>query len=147
VTLAIRPAHSALLHTIREAPGSPRVVVIGAVAVGHHIPLARETGDVDLAIVAEEAVVEAILTGADWVRERGATQRWRHEESEMSSSIGALPARSRAPPSPSIVISRRIASMTSPSDAGVLALVTSFAGRAIRRSCAHATRGELSGNA
>jgi predicted nucleotidyltransferase len=93
VTLAIRPAHSALLHSIREAPGSPRVVVIGAVAVGHHIPLARETGDVDLAIVAEEAVVEAILIGADWVRERGATQRWRHEESE--SIVDVLPATSR----------------------------------------------------
>lgn len=82
MTLAIRPAHSALLASIRQAPGSPRVVVIGAVAVGHHIPLARETGDVDLAIVAEEAVVDAILTGADWVREKSAKQRWRHEESE-----------------------------------------------------------------
>ena len=75
VTLAIRPAHSALLASIRHAPGSPRVVVIGAVAVGHHIPLARETGDVDLATVAEETEVKAILTAANWVREKNAKQR------------------------------------------------------------------------
>jgi hypothetical protein len=93
VTLAIRPAHSALLASIRQAPGSPRVVVIGAVAVGHHIPLARETGDVNLAIVAEETEVEAILTDAGWDREKSAKHRWRHGESE--SIVDILPASPR----------------------------------------------------
>ena len=92
MTLAIRPAHAALLASIRQAPGSPRVVVIGAVAVAYHVPLGRETGDVDLVIVAEEPEVAAILTTADWVQEN-ATQRWRHEES--ASIVDVLPATPR----------------------------------------------------
>ena len=91
--LAIRPAHSALLASIRQAPGSPRVVVIGAVALLHHVPLYRETGDVDLAIVAEEIVVKAILTATEWVRDERAKQRWRHEASD--SIVDIMPATSR----------------------------------------------------
>jgi predicted nucleotidyltransferase len=93
VKLAIRSAHSALLASIREAPGSPRVVVIGATAVLHHLSPYRETGDIDLAIVAEEGEVKAILAAAAWVRDDHAKQRWRHEASD--SIVDILPATSR----------------------------------------------------
>lgn len=93
MTLAIRPPHAALLSVIRQAPGSPRVVVIGAVAISHHLRLGRETGDVDLAIVAEEPVVTAILTETDWERDERVKQRWRHEES--GSVVDVLPATPR----------------------------------------------------
>jgi len=93
MTLTIRPAHTALMAHIREAPSSPRFVVIGAVAVAHHVGLGRETGDVDLAIVAEEKEIKTLLEQASWLRETTRTQRWRHKDSD--SMVDVLPATAR----------------------------------------------------
>ena len=93
MSLAVTPAHLALLANIRRSPLSPRVVVIGAVAVLHHLRLRRDTGDIDLAVVAEETQCIAILTSAGWRRDSHAKQRWRHDESE--SIVDVLPASAR----------------------------------------------------
>lgn len=89
MTLAIRPAHFALLASIRRAPEAPRVVVIGATALLHFLALPRTTSDVDFAIVAEQEEVEAMIGGAGWTRDKTATHRWRHAESQ--SIIDVLP--------------------------------------------------------
>jgi len=93
VSLAITPAHSALLASIQRAPGAPRVVVIGATALLHHISLGRVTGDIDLAIVAEEEEINELIASAGWTRDERAKQRWRHAES--NDVVDLLPATPR----------------------------------------------------
>ena len=66
MTLAIRPAQATLLAALRRA-GQPRFVVIGATALHHHVPLRRQTADVDLAVVAdpEEIASAALFLASD----------------------------------------------------------------------------------
>src|SRR5690348_17206068 len=82
MTLAVTPTHIELLTKIRSARGRPRVVVIGAAAIQHHVVLPRVTADVDLAIVAEPNEVDRLVEKAGWVRDGRATQRWRHPTTE-----------------------------------------------------------------
>lgn len=91
--LGLRSTHSELLVRIRESPGSPRVVLIGAAALVCQIPLGRETGDVDLAIAAEQPFFNAVLHGAGWSQDKHAKHRWRHDDGD--SVVDVLPATAR----------------------------------------------------
>lgn len=89
MTLAISPAHCGLLLGLRRADPPRRVVVIGAAALGHHIPLARTTADVDLVIVADAAETNALLGSLGWKRDQQHRQRWRDG---LANIVDALPA-------------------------------------------------------
>jgi hypothetical protein len=81
MTLPVSPAHARLLAALSRGKDRPRFVIIGAVALGHHISLPRATADVDLALVAELDEVDSILTMAGWRRDGRMPQRW-HDEDE-----------------------------------------------------------------
>jgi predicted nucleotidyltransferase len=91
VTLNVAPPHARLLAALRRAK-KPRFVVIGAVALDHHVPLARRTGDVDLAIVAEAEEILALLAKHGWMPDKRKTQRWTDAGGEK---IDVLPASPR----------------------------------------------------
>ena len=52
------------------------MVVFGAVALGHHLVLERDTKDVDLALALEADALERLLVPLGWSRDRFAAQRW-----------------------------------------------------------------------
>lgn len=74
MTLGLAPSHARLLADLRAA--GHRFVVIGAIAVGHHVDLERKTSDVDLALVAAPGDVDAILRDFGWTRDPKIRQRW-----------------------------------------------------------------------
>ncbi len=88
--MKLTPAHATLLTSILEQPDAPRVVVIGAAAILHHVPLKRFTDDLDLAIVADERAVNELLASANWERDQKALQRWRAPDG--NAIVDALPA-------------------------------------------------------
>lgn len=59
----------------------------------HHLGAHRETGDVDLAIVAEEREVVELIDAAKWKRDERRKHRWRHEPTH--SIVDVLPASPR----------------------------------------------------
>lgn len=92
MTLMVSAAHAELLAALSRGKDRPRFVIIGAVALGHHIPLARATADVDLALVAEPDEVDSLLRMAGWLRDGRMPQRW-HDNA--GSKVDVLPATSR----------------------------------------------------
>jgi predicted nucleotidyltransferase len=95
VTLTVAPPHTSLLAALRRAK-KPRFVVIGAVALDHHVPLARRTGDVDLAIVAEADEIHALLTKHGWEADKRKSQRWRDAGGHEIDVLPATPRLLRA---------------------------------------------------
>lgn len=89
MTLAISSAHSDLLLAIGRSQGAPRVVVIGAAALGHHVPLTRTTADVDFVVVADAIEISALLDSLAWRRDPKQKQRWRDRHGNM---VDVLPA-------------------------------------------------------
>jgi predicted nucleotidyltransferase len=89
VSLAISPAHGDLLGALRHSERAPRVVVIGAAALSHHIRLRRSTADVDLVIVAEADEIRALLESVQWRRDPRQPQRWRDGSNNI---VDVLPA-------------------------------------------------------
>ncbi|MBX3229003.1 MAG: nucleotidyl transferase AbiEii/AbiGii toxin family protein [Labilithrix sp.] len=75
MTLAISSAHADLLVALRRTDEAPRVVVIGATALGHHVAL-RPTADVDLAIAADPGRISELLQRQGWKADRRLPQRW-----------------------------------------------------------------------
>ena len=90
MTLAITPAQAELLVALRGV-GSPRVVVIGATALHHHVKLSRLTADIDLVIVAELAEISDLLASHRWERDKRMWQRWYRDGSQLD----VLPATPR----------------------------------------------------
>lgn len=76
MTLHLRPAEASALLKLNECGPHVRFVVIGAVAVGHHVTLSRPTADVDLAIVVAPADLDALLHPLGWQRDPRLKQRW-----------------------------------------------------------------------
>jgi hypothetical protein len=90
MTLAIRPAQATLLAALRRA-GRPRFVVIGATALHHHVPLRRQTADVDLAVVADPEEIAAVLRSQrGWTADPTHADRWKNGDE----SVDVVPASS-----------------------------------------------------
>ena len=83
MTLAIRPAQATLLAALRRA-GRPRFVVIGATALHHHVPLRRQTADVDLAVVADPEEIGAVLRAQrGWIPDPAHADRWKNGDERL----------------------------------------------------------------
>jgi predicted nucleotidyltransferase len=83
MTLAVRPAQASLLAALRRA-GQPRFVVIGATALHHHVPLRRQTADVDLAVVADPAEIAAVLRSQrGWTPDSAHADRWQNGDERL----------------------------------------------------------------
>jgi predicted nucleotidyltransferase len=82
MTLDIRPAQARLLASIRRA-AAPRFVVIGAIALRHHVRLQRETHDVDLAVVADHDEIASVMSGHGWKRDAAHVDRWMHGDERI----------------------------------------------------------------
>jgi hypothetical protein len=74
MTLAARPAQTRLLKGLLDE--QQRFVVVGAAALLHHVPLPRLTNDIDLAVVADDARIEALLRRYGWEPDRSHARRW-----------------------------------------------------------------------
>ena len=90
MTLAITPVQAELLVALRRR-GSPRLVVIGATALHHHVNLPRPTADIDLVIVAELQEISELLASHGWERDKRTWQRWFRDGSQLD----VLPATPR----------------------------------------------------
>jgi predicted nucleotidyltransferase len=53
-----------------------RFVIIGAAALLHHVELPRITNDIDLAVVADNARIHALLAGYGWKPDQRHARRW-----------------------------------------------------------------------
>ena len=83
MTLAIRPAQATLLAALRRAR-RPRFVVIGATALHHHVPLRRQTADVDLAVVADPEEIAAVLRSQrGWTPDPAHADRWKNGDERL----------------------------------------------------------------
>ena len=64
------------LVSLRRIFGERQCVLIGAAALAIHVPLRRETKDVDLVVVVSETDLPNILEDAGWQRDKRMAQRW-----------------------------------------------------------------------
>jgi hypothetical protein len=76
VTMPISPEHAGELARLIEHEAKPDLVLIGAVALGHHVPLGRHTSDVDLAVVVSLDDVAPLLGSLGWTRHATMPHRW-----------------------------------------------------------------------
>lgn len=76
MTIPISTDHARQLARLRQHEARPDFVLIGAAALGHHVPLRRKTNDVDLALVVAPADIEPMLASLDWTRDPVIQQRW-----------------------------------------------------------------------
>src|SRR5690242_15296065 len=91
MTLAVSPAHCDLLLALRRMEAAPRVVVIGAAALGHHVPLERTTADIDLVIVAAQERIDTLLESLDWKQDVKQRQRWRDDQNNVIDVLPGTP--------------------------------------------------------
>lgn len=89
MTLAITPAQARALAALRVGLPETRLVVIGAAALGHYVPLTRATADIDLAIVLAPADLDRVLGPLGWQRDARMRQRWHGPEGVL---VDLLPA-------------------------------------------------------
>lgn len=76
MSLPISPEHAQELARLCRHETRPDLVVIGAAALGHHIPLSRVTRDVDLALVVAPQEISGLLGSLGWRRDERITHRW-----------------------------------------------------------------------
>lgn len=76
MTLPLTPAQSSALSALCAGLAGTRLVLIGAAALGYHVPLSRLTADVDLALVVDPARFDALLGPLGWRRDVRVRQRW-----------------------------------------------------------------------
>lgn len=76
MTLPIAPQHARELARLLQHESRPELVLVGAAALGHHLPLRRPTYDVDLALVMTPREIEALLTTLGWSSDPRVAQRW-----------------------------------------------------------------------
>lgn len=88
MTLALSAAQCRALHQLRATHPALRFVLVGAAALGHHVPLPRSTADIDLAIAVSPNDLDAVLGACGWVRDPRALQRWRGPDGVV---VDALP--------------------------------------------------------
>jgi hypothetical protein len=83
MTMPISPEHAGELARLIEHEAKPDLVLIGAVALGHHVPLGRHTSDVDLAVVVSLDDVAPLLGSLGWTRHATMPHRWHGPSSRM----------------------------------------------------------------
>lgn len=76
MTMPISPEHARELARLIEHETKPDLVLIGAVALGHHVPLGRHTSDVDLAVVVSLDDITPLLESLGWIRHATMPHRW-----------------------------------------------------------------------
>ncbi len=76
MTLPLTAAQSSALSALCAGLAGTRLVLIGAAALGYHVPLSRLTADVDLALVVDPARFDALLGPLGWRRDVRVRQRW-----------------------------------------------------------------------
>jgi len=91
VTLAMTPEQATALAELRRLRPELRMVLVGAAALQHHVELRRATRDVDLAVVAEQASLAAMLEGVGWAHgRRDPPHRWRKRPGPESTASGEV---------------------------------------------------------
>lgn len=76
MSLPISQAHGVQLAALVGAAPEVRVVVVGATALGYHLPLPRDTKDVDLAVAVAVDEVPPLMAAVGWTRDPDEIQRW-----------------------------------------------------------------------
>ncbi len=76
MTLELSTAQCREIKKLRDAAPNVQCVIIGAVAVNHHVILPRSTGDVDLVIALDVANLRDLLDGLGWKQHPKMKQRW-----------------------------------------------------------------------
>lgn len=74
--LALSAVQMRALADLRAGLPETRLVLIGAAALGCHVPLPRTTGDIDIAVVLAPTELERVLEPLGWRRDPRALQRW-----------------------------------------------------------------------
>ena len=96
MTLPIAPSHARQLAALRVAAPTIRVVVVGAAALGHHLPLDRDTKDIDLALAVEVDEVQPLMARMGWEPDRREAQRWNGPDAFRVDIVPATPGLIRA---------------------------------------------------
>lgn len=91
MSLPISLPHARQLAALRNAAPTIRVVVVGAAALGHHLPLLRDTKDVDLALAVAADEIEPMLVALGWTRDRNEVQRWNGPAGFRADVVPAAP--------------------------------------------------------
>lgn len=92
MTMPISLAHARELARLIEHEEQPDLVLIGAVALGHHLPLGRGTSDVDLALVVSPSDVAPLLASLGWKPDKHIAQRWYAADEFRADVLPATPA-------------------------------------------------------
>lgn len=79
MTLDLSAAQQREILKLRALAPHVACVVIGAVAVNHHVPLPRSTGDVDLVLALDLADLSDLLERVGWKQHVRMRQRWTAE--------------------------------------------------------------------
>lgn len=77
MTLALSSEQCRALLDLRATHPSLRFVVVGAAALGHHLPLPRSTADIDLAMTVAPEDLDDVFGVCGWQRYPRMLQRWR----------------------------------------------------------------------
>jgi predicted nucleotidyltransferase len=109
VTLKLDEDQAREIARLRERTPGARCAVIGAVAIGHHVPLPRQTRDVDLVIELGGEELTQLLTGLAWKPDPRHLQRWTGRGNFVADVLPATPtsvaAGRRAPDGKDIAMS------------------------------------------
>ena len=76
MTLELSAAQCREIIKLREVAPDAQCVIIGAVAVNHHVTLPRSTGDVDLVLALDVAALRELLESVGWKQHPKMKQRW-----------------------------------------------------------------------
>lgn len=96
MSLVLAPAQVRALCALRVACPDSRCVLVGAAALGFHLPLPRSTADIDLAMLVAPEDLDELLVPMGWVREPRALQRWRAPEGVLADVLPMSEALLRA---------------------------------------------------
>lgn len=91
MTLPVSIEHAVQLARLREHEARPDFVVVGAAALGHHVPLQRKTNDVDLALVVAPNEIAAMLVSLRWEQDASVAHRWRGPDGFRADVLPATP--------------------------------------------------------
>jgi len=76
MTLDLNAAQCREIKKLREAAPEVQCVIIGAVAVNHHVTLPRSTGDVDLVLALDAINLRDLLEELGWKQHLKMKRRW-----------------------------------------------------------------------
>lgn len=92
----LAPAQVRALHALRTACPDLRCVLVGAAALGFHLPLPRSTADLDLAMLVAPDDLDELLVPLGWVRDPRMLQRWRAPDGVLADVLPMSDALLRA---------------------------------------------------